>query len=147
MEQRKSINATVVDVHHSFWIFSTLAHSPYVWEIFSPEGSEPSNVEATKLFSQPALLLRHSHGPRFNQIHPRDTLNWKEEEAPCGHSSKGGGRCIQLARGSVADVESSALSSSGKVSMEGVLQCDLDVVTVLTLRLFLLPSLTRDSVI
>ena len=61
MEQRKSINTAVVDIHHSFRIFSTLAHSPYVWEIFSPEGSELSNVEATKLLSQPALQLGHSH--------------------------------------------------------------------------------------
>lgn len=61
MKERKPIDATVVDIHHSFWIFSTFAHSPYVWEIFSPEESEPSTVEATKLLSQPPLLLGHSH--------------------------------------------------------------------------------------
>lgn len=61
MKQRKSISVTVVDIHHCFWIFSTFAHSPYVWEIVSPQESEPSNVEARKLLSRPSLLLGHSH--------------------------------------------------------------------------------------
>lgn len=61
MKERKPIDATVVDIHHPFWIFSTFAHSPHVWEIFSLEESEPSMVEAIKLLSQPPLLLGHSH--------------------------------------------------------------------------------------
>ena len=61
MEQRKSINATVINIHRSFWMPGTFEHSSYVWKIISPEESEPSNVEATKLLSQPPLQPGHSH--------------------------------------------------------------------------------------